>query len=196
MTHRTTDALYEAIGPGITSQDPERVLLAWLDGPGSLLGEVDDVVRDSDTAPGWAGELTAESSHRTRWTGQLLGVVIPDGLTDEQQRALIVERPATRRGTLPALVAAARALLTDTRYVSVRERDTSAYHLTVTTYAEETPDPAAVNAALQGAKPAGLVLAHVVATKTSYAVQEAMLTRSYTTHEGDSALTFGALETT
>lgn len=136
MTHPTTEALYDAIGPGITGQDPTGTLLAWLDGPGSLLGEVDDVVRDGDL-PGWAAELTATGTHRTHWTAQLLGVVIPDGASDVAARALIQDRPAFRRGTVPALVAAAKEHLAGSQYVSVIERDGSPYKVRVQVYSEE-----------------------------------------------------------
>lgn len=173
MTHPTTEALYDAIGQGITSQDPLGLLKTWLDGPTSLLGEVDDVVRDGDTYIGWAGELTADGTHRTRWTGQLLGVVIPDSADDATARALILSRPAFRRGTVGALRQAAEMHLTGTRRVDILERDTSAYHLTVRTYAQETPDPAVVLRDLLAAKPAGLVLAYVVLTGDPYDSRDA-----------------------
>lgn len=194
MTHPTTDALWEAIGPAITSQDPSGIFKAWLDGPTSLLGEVDDVVRDSDTALGWSAELTAETTHRTRWTGQLLGVRIPDGLNDAQQRALILDRPATRRGTLGALVGAAQQHLTGSRYVNVIERDGSAYALRVQTYTEETPDPAAVLRALLEQKPAGLVLTYEDVTMTSFTAIEAEAAQTYTALEATAAETYTALE--
>lgn len=194
MTHPTTDALYEAVGPGITGLDPDGLLLDWLDGPVSLLGEVDDVVRDGPTYIGWAGQLTADGSARLAWTGQFLGVVVPDGLTDAEKRALILDRPATRRGTVGALIAAAQQFLTGGRYVAVKERDTSAYHLTVTTYTEETPDAARVNAALQAAKPAGLVLVHVVVAATSYAASESMAAQTYTDLEALAVKSYTDLE--
>lgn len=194
MTHPTTDALWEAIGPAITSQDPSGIFKAWLDGPTSLLGEVDDVVRDSDSALGWSAELTAEGTHRTKWTGQLLGVRIPDGLTDAQQRALILDRPATRRGTVGALTSAARMFLTGTQYVGVTERDGSPYRFTVTTYTEETPDPTAVEAALREQKPAGLVLTYEVVDATSYEASEALAAETYSAREALAALTYTDLE--
>lgn len=195
MTHPTTDLLYEALGPAITRLDPQGLLLRLLDGPGSLLGEVDDVVRDSPTAPGWAAELTSQGSHRIRWTGQFLGVRVPDGATDPQARTLVQERPATRRGTVGALVSAAQATLTGSLYVGVRERDGSPYRLTVTTYTEQTPDPAATDRALQEAKPAGLVLTHMVVDATSYDAVEDMAALSYTDLEAQPAQTYTDYET-
>lgn len=190
MTHPTTDLLYEAIGPGITALDPDGVLLALLDGPGSLLGEVDDVVRDSATAIGWAAELSADGSHTPRWTAQFLGVQVPGDATDAVARDLIATRPSFRRGTVDALKAAAATLLTGTRHVTVRERDGSPYRVTVITYTTETPNAAAVNAALQAAKPAGLLLTHQVVAPTSYAALEAMAAHTYTQLEAQPVLTY------
>lgn len=193
MTHPTTDALYDAIGPGIT-QDDDGTLLSWLDGAGSLLGEVDDVVRDSDIGPGWAAELTAAHSHKPRWTAQFLGVQVPADASDATARELIATRPSFRRGTVGAIKAAAAMLLTGTKYVGVRERDGSAYRLTVTTYTTETADSAAVNAALQAAKPAGLLLTHQVVTPTSYLALESETAQTYDALELEAAQTYTALE--
>lgn len=194
MTHPTTELLYEAIGLGITQQD-DGTLLAWLDGAGSLLGEVDDVVRDSATAPGWAAELTADGSHRPRWTAQFLGVQVPGDATDATARELIATRPSFRRGTVGALSASAAMLLTGSRYVGVRERDGSPYRVTVTTYTTETSDATVVNAALQAAKPAGLLLTHQVVPPTSYAALEAQPALTYTTLEAQAAQTYTSYET-
>lgn len=194
MTHPTTDALYEAIGPGITDDDPDRIWLAWLDGPGSLLGEVDDVVRDNDELPGWAAELTSDLTHRPRWTGQFLGVQVPEGMDDAAARALIRDRPAFRRGTVPALIAAAQTTLTGSRYVNVVERDGSAYRLRVQTFDDETPDPAATEAALRGQKPGSLLLTYQVIAPSSYAALEAEAAQTYTSLEAGAAQTYTDLE--
>lgn len=191
--HPTSLALYDALGPGITVDDG-GTLLSWLDGPAALLGEVDDVVGDTDAGPGWSRELTVTGSRNPRWTAQLLGVQAPPGATDAQVRQLLSDRPAFRRGTPGAIIAAAAALLTGTRYVGLRERDGSAYRLTVVTYTGETPNAAAVNAALQAAKPAGLVLTHQVVTPTSYTAMEAMAPLTYTDLEAQPALTYSQQE--
>lgn len=192
MTHPTTDALYAAIGPGIT-QDDDGTLLAWLDGPGSLLGEVDDVVRDTDL-PGWAAELTAARTHRPRWTAQLLGVNPPASATDDQVRSLILARPAFRRGTVGAIVAAAQDTLTGSRYVYVIERYGSPYQIRVQTFTEETPDPIAAEAAVRAQKPAGLVLVFETVPMTSYAALEAEAAETYTAFEATAAETYTAWE--
>lgn len=192
MTHATTSLLFRDIGPGITVGD-DGTLLAWLDGPGSLLGEVDDVVRDT-TLPGWAAEFDPDRTHRPRWTAQLLGVEVPASSTDLQARALIRDRPSFRRGTLGAITAAAQSVLTGSKYVQVFERDGGAYRLRVQTFTEETPNIAALTAALQAQKPAGLVLTVQVVPMSSYTALESSPTQTYTSLEAEAAQTYTALE--
>jgi hypothetical protein len=192
MTHPTTDRLYEAIGPGITGTDT-GTLHNWIEGPGRLLGEVDDVVRDTDL-PGWAPELTYERTHRPRWTGQFLGVQIPDSANDTTARNLIRDRPSFRRGTPEAISAAARTTLTGTQYVTLFEREGGAYKLRVQTFTEETPDSAATQAAILAQKPAGLTLTFQVVPMTSYLALEAQATQTYTALEAEASQTYTVLE--
>jgi len=188
----TTTKLFDAIGPGITTGD-DGTLLAWLDGPGALLGEVDDVVRDTDL-PGWAAELDYARTHRTRWTAQFVGVEIPDGTGDAAARLLIRDQPSTRRGTVAAIRGAAQATLTGAKYVNVIERDTSAYTFRVQTFTTETPDAAATEAAIRAQKPAGLILTYESISPTSYTVKESEAAQTYTALEAEAALTYTALE--
>ena len=192
MSHLTTDLLFRDIGRGMTGGD-DGTLLRWLDGPASLLGEVDDVVRDTDL-PGWAAEFDPDRTHRVRWTAQVLGVVVPASATDAQARTLIASRPSFRRGTVDAIVAAAQATLTGGRYVGVFERDGSAYRLRVQTFTDETPNLAALTAALQAQKPAGIVLTVQVVPRTSYGALEATPAQTYTSLEAEAAQTYTALE--
>lgn len=190
----TTDVLYAAIGKGITSQD-DGTLLKWLSGPGSLLGEVDDVVRDTATAPGWAAELTSELSHRPRWTAQFLGVQVADSADDATVRALIRDRPSFRRGTVGALVAAAQTYLTGTKYVTVIERDGgNAYAVRVQVFTEEVTDAVAAEAAVRAQKPAGLVLTFQIVPMSSYSALEAQTAQTYTSLEAETAQTYTTLE--
>jgi len=58
--------------------------------------------------------------------------------------------------------------LTGNRSVTLFERDTSAYHLTVRTFDAETPYPDRVLAALLSQKPAGLVMDYAVSDGLTY----------------------------
>lgn len=118
---------------------------------------------DPELAPDWA----------LPWVGQLVGVQLPAGATPDEARALIAGVSGFKRGTPAALRAAAGAFLTGDKTVYFRERDPSgaanyAYTLEVVTLTTETPDPAAVLAALKTQKPAGLVLTYRTITGWDY----------------------------
>lgn len=97
------------------------------------------------------------------WLAQFKGVVIPDGLTVQEQRNWVRTAEGQRRGTVDALVAAAKRHLTGTKTVRVLERvGGNAYALTVITRTSETPDPATTLADIVAAKRIGILLTHVV----------------------------------
>jgi hypothetical protein len=118
---------------------------------------------DAEQAPGEALEHV----------GQYVGVQLPGNLDAAARRIRVRETDGQRRGTLAALVGAAKQHLTGTRRVEIVERDGSAYRFTVTTYTAETPDPARVRAALDEQKPAGLVLTYHVRDGQTYAQAQA-----------------------
>lgn len=134
-------------------------------------------VLDLDRCPSWA----------LRWLGQFGGVTVPATVDDDTARSLIVGEAGFGRGKLAAMQAAAAAYLQPGHSVVFTERTTDAYHLTATideswivgaTYAELSllyptyPDleaafatydlyataSAQLAAALQAAKPVGLIL--------------------------------------
>ena len=141
----TTLRLYEALGPAMRAGDEQTgyPLLSWIDGPASLLGDVDDLVRDGDELPGWAGLFTSPPPGLRPWVAQALS-------------------PTRTRGTLPGLRSAVAATLTGTAEIDVHERtdeiDTTdrPYRFVVRTLREQTPAPAATAAALLAATPAGM----------------------------------------
>ena len=128
--------IFERVGP---IYDPEE-------------GEPGGPLVDVDQCPDWA----------LGWLAQLVGVALPPGATIEQSRALIRDVAGWKRGSRDALRAAAGAFLTGNKTVYFRERDASSpdppYTLEVVTRIGETPDPAAVEAALLRQKPGGIVL--------------------------------------
>ena len=137
-------------------------LLGWLDGPGHLLGELDDLVRGDD---GWVWVLDPEQTPDVwlRWVGQLAGVRVPADIPAGQQRRRVLETAGQRRGTPAAIRGAAAELLDGSRLVRLEERtdgdgEPDPYHLRVTTFATETDDPDAVERVLRLQKPAGLIL--------------------------------------
>jgi len=123
--------------------DPEEGL------PGSPLVDV-------DRCPDWA----------LPWLAALVGVTLPTGIDAATMREGIRSVAGWKRGTPAALRAAAGLHLTGDKTVYFRERDPTGgdppYCVEVVTLTSETPDPAAVEAALRRQKPAGLVLTYRV----------------------------------
>jgi hypothetical protein len=116
-------------------------------------------ILDPELCPEWA----------LPWLAQFVGVAIPPGTPPEDARTLITDVAGFRRGTPAAMRAAASALLTDTKTVWFRERDTGAYQLEVVTLTSETPDPRRrARAMLTAQKPGGIVLRYACITGQTY----------------------------
>lgn len=136
------------------------------DGPQLLIDLVDALtagVERSDqltteTPGGWLAAFDLATTPEPAWLGNLTGTQVPGGLTLEQQRAYVLQRPSWRRGTLRALRQAALAYLTGAQHLEVVERDGSPWRLTVRVFAAEISDQAALRAALLEQKPVGIVL--------------------------------------
>lgn len=117
----------------------------------------------------WPAAFDLDGTPDPVWLGQLIGTAVPGGLTLEEQRAYIADRPAWRRGTRAALLAAVQSTLTGLKRVTIDERDGSAWQLTVSVYEAETPDPDAALAAALSQKPVGIVLDFQVLEGATYA---------------------------
>lgn len=162
--HPTTELLHEALGPALTSgDDGDAALLGWLDGPGHLLGDVDDLVRDTPQRQGWAWVLDPDQCPlwALPWVANYTGNPDDPTLDEASRRLRQVEGPAEDRGTPRGIRAAVRVTLAGGRRVLIEERtaadgtaDGAAYR--VTTFTVETPDAAATAAAVVDSAPAGL----------------------------------------
>ena len=154
-------ALYDSMAP-VAMQDSQHAwsLLILCNAIGQMYQLVDDWVRDQPAGPGWSLLLDLNRCPLIAlgWLGQFVGVRIPAGLTDAQQRAWIASTPGFKRGTPAAMIAAVQATLTGTKSVTLVERDGDPYNLTVKTLTGETPNQTATSNAIASQKPAGIVL--------------------------------------
>ena len=92
---------------------------------------------------------------------QAIGTSLPGGLTLDQQRTYISDRPNWRRGTPGAMVAAVQAVLIGTNpRVDLTERDGSPWRLTIHVQAGNVPAGGVdvITAAALTQKPVGIVL--------------------------------------
>lgn len=174
--HPTTDIVYAGIGSGARHDDAAAgyPLLRFIDAlvlAGVAL--VDDATRgeggwrdllDPDEAPGYA----------LGWLSRFAGVRLPVGLDEAAQRARIKDAPAQRRGTPAAIRAVAQETLTSGQTLTFVERAGTtgtvddAYIVEVRTFAAETPDATATEAAVAAVLPAGLQLVYAELTGATY----------------------------
>jgi hypothetical protein len=126
-----------------------------------LFQEVEDWASDGDDgSPGYSILVDPDRvpTEGIPWLGQFVGVTITSGLSDADQRVQLIGLGNWKRGTVAALEAAVKPLLTGSQTIVVKERDTSPYHFEVYTLASETVDINKARAALLTQKPAGLVM--------------------------------------
>lgn len=174
--------LYDRLTP-IAGQDGslDWALANYCGGIGEMFQVVEDYSRDQldgngRNAPGWSQLLDPDRcpSECLPWLGQFVGVVVNTSLSDAAQRDQIRNASGWKRGSVGAIVAAAQAQLTGTKSVTIVERDSTAcaaqpaYGLSVYTRVGETPNSAAVLAAIKAQKPGGIILRYVVEPDVTY----------------------------
>jgi hypothetical protein len=173
--------LYGMLAP-LAQQDFDSAwsLLILCNAIGGMYEPVEEWVRDTPEGPGWSllVDLDRCPPEALPWLGQFVGVRIPPALTaDADRRAWVASTDGWKRGTRDALIGAAKATLTGNQALVFRERDGAAYgattpddayHLTVYSYANETPNATATLNALLAQKPGGIVLHYHAATMQDY----------------------------
>jgi hypothetical protein len=168
------DSLLADFAPYLVDDD-DGSLATYLEALSRGFEQIDSVVRDTDAGPGWSAMLDADRAPTwaLRWLGQLVGVQIAPGQDESVARQAIRTPAGWRRGTPQAIIDAVKQTLTGTQTVILLERDTGAYHLTVATFTDETPDTAATEAAALSQKPAGLLMDVVTISHWAYITMNA-----------------------
>lgn len=149
----------DALGAGFRDRSGPMLELL-VDGLTTELERVDVLIQP---APGgWPTLFDLDTTPQPAWLGTITGTTVPPGLTLEEQRAYVRDRAAWRRGSLDAIAAAIRTLLTDpaSGHVGVIERPGgNAWHLQILVYDDDTTATAAqILAAAATQKPVGLIL--------------------------------------
>lgn len=151
------DRVLEGLGPAL--RDAAGPVLDDLVHATTVDLEVlDDLTRPTER--GWAAVVDLDTTPDPAWFGRVTGTSVPAGLTLEQKRAFVRDRPAWRRGSVDAIAAAILAVLPAGARVAFLERpDARAWHLGLLVRSEHTSSTeAAVLAAAATQKPVGLVL--------------------------------------
>jgi hypothetical protein len=178
--------LYDMLEP-LAQQDPAAgwSLLILCNAIGVPFELVEDWVRDTPDGPGWSllMDVARCPDEALPWLGQFAGVRVLPGSSSDEQRARIASTDGFKRGTVAAMVGAAKATLTGPQRLIFRERDGAAhgiagapdyaYVLTVHSWATETPNPTATLNALLAQKPGGIVLYYSAQTMQDYAAVKA-----------------------
>jgi hypothetical protein len=161
------EQVYAALWPlAVGDEDRGWALLLLVGLCAQPFAEIDELVADTDNGPGWSVLFDVDRTPG-KWLGRpaaMIGARPPEGLTDEQRRAFIKNASGPQRGTPDAIKAVAAAQLTGQQRVTFLERDGGAWRDTLITYTSETPDPAAVVAAIGDptVKPVGRKITHRV----------------------------------
>lgn len=154
--------LYQALSPIAAADQQEGFPLAtYLGALGSMFQEVEDYAADGPNGEtGWSIMLDIDRipDKGLAYLAQYVGVRPNPTFSSAEQREQIRTTDGWNRGTVKSLIDALAPVLTGSKSVFVLERDTSAYHFTVVTYAAETPDEAVALSRLVSRKPAGLVM--------------------------------------
>lgn len=139
------------------------------------LEDLDAIAQATDDAPGFSTLLNPDTApaEYLAWLGQMVGVRIAQGTSEAAARAAIRAPAGWRRGTVQAIKDTVAQTLVPVdpdvpATVILLERTSggwsasdNAYHLTVATFTDETPDTAATLAAALSQKAIGNIMSVV-----------------------------------
>lgn len=161
--HVLTELIYSELGPFTRFEDQTDFALlkfveAWA---GSYLGDLYEIVRDTDEHPGWGVLFDPDDApvEALDYLAQFVGGVLTPVMSEAERRQEI-KTPATwRRGGVDELIEAVKRTLTNSKTVVLIERhEGSAWRLWVRTLSVETPDPSETERVLRENKVIGIVL--------------------------------------
>lgn len=133
---------------------------------------IEDLSRDTPEGPGWSilfdpDRIPAEG---LPWQSQTVGVILPQGMTEQQQRDRIKGTDGMKRGTPSALAVAAQRHLTGEKNVIINEMlGGNAKRIGVVTYTGETPNPEQTRLDIEEQLPWWIKLTHTVEAAWDYA---------------------------
>jgi len=154
------DRLYAELAPFARLDKPDaqgrKHLWILCDAIGTMFQQVEDLTSlRPDGLDGYA-TLVDATSIPAAWlgyVGQFVGVVLRAGLTDDAQRAWVIQRRVSLRGRPKTMIEDIQETLTGTQFCQVVERVGTPWHFTVVTKPSETPDPAKTQRQILNHKP-------------------------------------------
>ena len=163
------DRVLEALGPAFRKRAGD-LLPDLVEGLIDPLAEIEERVRPVGRH-GWPRVFDLDETPDPGWIGAATGSVVPRGLTIEEARAFVRDRPAFRRGTPGAITAAVKQLLTGSQRVDLYEREGSPWRMRIRTYQAQAAGRTQeqIRAAVLSQKPVGVVADVELASGASYA---------------------------
>lgn len=164
-----TQDVLDSLAPMLYAESQTgNALTAYIGGLCSVFELVEEWASDTSEHIGWSLILDVDRcpNEALPWLAQIVGLTLPPGLIPADQRQQIKDVANWKRGTLNAIKAAPAPYLIGNKTVIVRERyngttQDAPYYIEVITYQAETPNPAAVEAAIRAQKAAGVILTYV-----------------------------------
>jgi hypothetical protein len=155
-------------------------LAGLVDAKAAMWDDLEHVAREDDNGrPGWAVAADPATCRRSflPWAAQLYGMSVPvedvaPGVPEtvvNAHRQRVIDRPAAAYGTTASIVAAALSVMTGPRVHPVERRDPATspddapWNLTLVVHPGDVPDEAALQQAVDRAKPAWVIV-HIVLT--------------------------------
>jgi hypothetical protein len=137
----------------------------------SMWQDIDDLIRDTDVAPGWARIVDVDLAPPMAfgWLAQIAGVKLTAGAPEEAQREEIRRVDGQRRGLRSTILSKVAPYITGSTPPLLLERTNPdvpgdrAYHITLSLVAQQLPgglsdaNGLALQAAFRDALPAGLI---------------------------------------
>lgn len=187
MLDETAARLEERLAP----YGSDAILAAYLTAIALLFRRSEEALRWDDKGSGWRRMLdpTRSPEWALPWLANLVGSPALAGLTPEQVRKVVRDAPYLARGSLGAIVAAARMFLAEDATVVILERTASPYTYAVQTYPSETVTPNLLEVALKAEKPAGLLMTYIYHEGMLIGTFEAMTETWPTIADAESAFT-------
>lgn len=198
LVSAAAEDMYESLKP-IAAQDEEYgwpllLLCEALMAP--TLQPIIDYSRDTSAGVGWSVimDLDRMPDNVLPFAAQFVGVITNPANTATQNRDLIITRPPWKRGRPAVLLAAVQATLTGSQRIELIERDTSAYHATISVWRAQMPDEAATRAAIAANKPGMIIVdLDIIEGPTYGEIRDALPANTYGDREAEFP-TYGDIE--
>jgi hypothetical protein len=190
VVSQAAEEMYESL-KAIAADDADNNWIILLTCEALMRSNIQPIIelsRDTDQGVGWSKlmDLDRIRDEDLPYAAQFVGVTTNPASTPAENRDLIVTRPPWKRGRPATLLAAVQATLTGTQRIELAERDTSAYHATITVYRAQVPDEDLTRAAVARNKPGMIIVDLEILESPTYGeVRDSLAVNEYGEREAE-----------